>query len=179
MNNKNDMYKSLIEEYSKHSPSEKFALGGVFDISRLIREYYIDSCETNDVAGVHKHFINSYKLFLDNPEMIGISKALVNKDKSDTDPYMWNADIAHLSDGSHVALLYMPVQGGNITARLVGIIFGEKTDGYYYCMLNKEGSSEVYRNKAFAGIEKIGEVSGSGLELMKAFQECISKEYLG
>jgi hypothetical protein len=74
----------------------------------------------------------------------------------------------------------MPIQNDILVARVVGIIFSSKGDGYYYCMLNKDENvpATVNRNKAMLGVEKIGEVKGVGFELMHNFLECISKDFL-
>ena len=100
-----------------------------------------------------------------------IKQAAVNADKNDTDPRGWNTDIFDLQSGDVVALCYMPIIDQTFDARIIGVVLGQKGDGYYYCNLNKDNriGSDVMRNKAILGIEKAGEVNGRGFELMKAF----------
>ena len=78
-----------------------------------------------------------------------------------------------------MALLFMPIQNKDISARIVGIVFSENSDGYYYCMLNsdKNASSDVYRNKPMQGVHIIGNVNGVGFELMHRFLDCIVNDY--
>jgi hypothetical protein len=122
----------------------------------------------------------AYSLFLTHPECVGINSQMINKNMDDTNSITWNADIFTLSNGDKVALLFMPIQNDILVARVVGIIFSSKGDGYYYCMLNKDENvpATVNRNKAMLGVEKIGEVKGVGFELMHNFFECISKDFL-
>ena len=75
--------------------------------------------------------------------------------------------------------IFMPIKSDALAARIAGIIFSDKGDGYYYCMLKKDenSNSDVFRNKAEQGIGKIGEVSGTGFELMHSFLDCIKNNY--
>ena len=73
----------------------------------------------------------------------------------------------------------MPIQHNTVEARIVGIIFSDKGDGYYYCMLNKgeDNVSGVIRNKAMLGIGRVGAISGLGFELMNSFLNCMKQDY--
>ena len=159
--------------------SERFVSGAVFDSSRLARSNYIEAMQSKDPLAVLTLFINSYRLFIDHPEILGIPPETLNKDNIDTEPGMWNADIFSLRDGDYAALLFMPIKSDVLSARIAGIIFSDKGDGYYYCMLKKDenSNSDVFRNKAEQGIGKIGEVSGTGFELMHSFLDCIKNNY--
>lgn len=76
-------------------------------------------------------------------------------------------------------MLYIPVENEDITARIVGIIFSDTEDGYYYCMLSKdeEASSEVLRNMGWDGVHPAGNAEGRGFELMDSFLECITTDF--
>ena len=76
-------------------------------------------------------------------------------------------------------MCFMPIDDQTYEARIIGIVLGQKGDGYYCCNLNKDenASSEVMRNKAIHGIEKAGEVKGRGFPLMNAFLSCIKQNY--
>lgn len=176
---KEDIIKMILEQQSQRSPSEQFASGAVFDISRQQREAFWQMVRSNDVKSLWRLFANAYDLFLGNPGIVGFSPNMVNPDHNDTDPRTWNVDIFNLSNRDYVAMCFMPIQHETFAARIVGILFSDTGDGYYYCMLNKDESisSDVLRNKAIYGVEKIGEVKGLGFELMNDFLDCIKKDY--
>ena len=93
---------------------------------------------SNDVFSLLNLFASAYSLFLENPQVVGFIPEIVNKDNNDTNPNMWNVDIFKLQNDDYAALLLMPIQHDIFTAGIVGIVFGDNCDGYYYCMLNKD-----------------------------------------
>ena len=181
----NDILKNASKEdilnlfMQQQSPSGLFASGAIFDISRQGRDAFIEALSSNDVFSLLNLFASAYSLFLENPQVVGFIPEMVNKDNNDTNPNMWNADIFKLQNDDYAALLFMPIQHDIFMARIVGIVFGNNCDGYYYCMLNKdeERLSDVIRNKAMEGVEKIGEVKGTGFELMYSFLNFIKEDY--
>lgn len=176
---KEEIFKMILEQQAKSSPSDQFASGAIFDISRQQREAFEQAVCSNDALLLLKLFANAYYLFLNNPEVVGVTSNMVNKNKNDTDPGTWNANIFHLTEEDHIALLFMPVQSTALSARIIGIIFSSKGDRYYYCMLNKDEkmTSDVIHNRAIYGIDKIGEVKGVGFELMNSFLNCIKDDW--
>lgn len=176
---KEEIFKMILEQQAQRSPSEQFASGAVFDILRKEREIFEHVARANNALTLQKLFADAYSLFLNNPEVVGFSHNMVNKNNNDTDTWTWNADIFSLNEEDHAILLFMPVQDTAFTARIVGIILSRKGDGYYYCMLNKDEKipSDVNRNKAMSGIEKIGEVKGLGFELMNSFLNCMKDNF--
>lgn len=176
---KEEIFKMILEQQAQRSPSEQFASGAVFDILRKEREIFEHVARANNALTLQKLFADAYSLFLNNPEVVGLSHNMVNKNNNDTDTWTWNADIFSLNEEDHAILLFMPVQDTAFTARIVGIILSRKGDGYYYCMLNKDEKipSDVNRNKAMSGIEKIGEVKGLGFELMNSFLNCMKDNF--
>lgn len=176
---KEEIFRMILERQTQSSPSDQFASGAVFDISRQQREAYEQAVCTNDALSLLKLFTNAYFLFLCNPEVVGFTPDMVNKNQNDTDPNTWNTDIFSLNEEDRAALLFMPAQSNVLRARIIGIIFSRKGDGYYYCMLNKDEKtpSDVIRNKAIYGLDKIGEVKGLGLELMNSFLNCIKADF--
>jgi hypothetical protein len=177
---KEDIIKAIFEQMAQQSPSQHFVQGSVFDIVRQQHSAFEQIVRNHDVMSVHKFFINSYLSFCSNPNGAGFINAnALNVDKNDTDPRKWNTDIFDLQSGDVVALCYMPIIDQAFDARIIGVVLGQKGDGYYYCNLSKDNriGSDVMRNKAILGIEKAGEVNGRGFELMKAFVSCISNNY--
>ena len=176
---KEDIFRMILEQQAQRTPSERFASGAVFDISKQSRELFLNVLRSNDAMALKQLFIKTYMLFMEHPEWIGLSPQMVNQNAVDTNPAEWNSDIFKLSDETYAALLYMPVCNNNVSARIVGIIFGDKGDGYYYCMLDKDEStpSTVCRNRAMLGINNIGEVKGRGFELMNSFLNIIRNDY--
>lgn len=177
-NSRENLFKMIIEQETRKSPSEHFASGAVFDISRQNRNAFKQVLSANDLS-ILELFVNSYMLFLNNPQIVGFTPVMVNKENNDTKPETWNADVFKLQSGDFAALLFMPIQHETLTARIVGIIFGEQGDGYYYCMLNKDGDvfSDVMRNKGMLGIETVGEIKGVGFEMMNSFLNCITNDF--
>ena len=177
---KEDIFKAIFEQMAQQSPSKHFVQGSVFDIVRQQHSIFEQLVRNHDVMSVHSFFMNSYLSFCSNPSGAGFINAnALNVDKNDTDPRSWNTDIFDLQSGDVVALCYMPISDPTFDARMIGIVLGQRGDGYYYCNLNKDNSigSDVMRNKAILGIEKAGEVNGRGFELMEAFLNCISNNY--
>lgn len=174
-----DIYKKILEMQAQRAPSESFAFGAVFDISRQSREIFLDVLRSNNAMALKQLFVKAYMMFLQHPEYVGVNPQTVNPKADDTNPAEWNADIFKLSDGTYAALLFMPIQNRFISARIVGIIFGDNGDGYYYCMLSRDESipSRVCRNKAMLGISNVGEVKGLGFELMNRFLSIIESDY--
>ncbi len=176
---KEELYRQIFEMYARKSPSERFVSGAVFDLSRQNRDVFLQVLGTRDATSLLSLFIGAYHVFLANPGAVGMPADTAGKAADDTDPRMWNADCFTLPSGDQAALLFMPVRHDSLAARLVGIIFSDRGDGYYYCMLNGRDDlpSDVFRNKAWAGIEKVGEVSGRGFELMDSFLTCIRDDF--
>ena len=176
---KEDFYQMFMQQEAQRSPSDQFASGSVFDISRLYRDAFYFAASSNDVGSLYKLFVDSYYLFLDNPQVVGFTPAMVNINNNDTNPARWNVNIFSLQPGDYAALLFMPIQHDTLAARIVGIVFSDEGDGYYYCMLNKGSdiASDVIRNNALFGLEKVGAVRGLGFELMNSFLNCITQDY--
>lgn len=176
---KEDIIHRILEKQANESPSKRFASGAVFDIVRQNRMTFLQSIQAKDVLSLKMLFVNSYMSFLANPEIVGLSPNMMNNAASDTDPQTWNVDIVRLPNGNDAALLFIPIQNDEIEARIVGIVFDDNEDGYYYCMLNKDESkaSIVYRNCAWQGIRQIKEINGRGFELMNKFADCISIDF--
>jgi len=177
---KEDIFKAIFEQMAQQSPSKHFVQGSVFDIVRQQHSTFEQLVRNHDAMSVHMFFMNAYLSFCSDPSGAGfINASALNVDKNDTDPRSWNTDIFDLQSGDVVALCYMPISDPTFDARMIGIVLGQRGDGYYYCNLNKDNSigSDVMRNKAILGIEKAGEVNGRGFELMEAFLNCISNNY--
>ena len=124
-------------------------------------------------------FAQAYQLYLSDPAALGEIPQLVDRTRNDTNPSMWNVDIVQMEHGDYAVLCFMPVQNDELIARVVGIAVSEQGDGYYYCMLNKDDAAEsdVIRNNAMQGIERVGSVKGLGFELMQAFVECMKNDF--
>lgn len=172
---KEDIFRELLQQLAQSSPSAHFASGAVFDIVRQQHGEFAQIVRSNNASGLHLFFANAYIAFCRNPDMVGFTPNMVNGNNNDTDPRVWNADIFPFENGDAAALCYMPVQDDALAARIIGIILSDRGDRYYYCMLNKNESlpSDVMRNKALDGIEKVGAVRGRGFELMQNFLNCI------
>ncbi len=176
---KNDIGKMILERMANRSPSETFASGTVFDIVRQERGIFERIVRANDPYSVLTFFANAYISYCGNQSEAGTPAYTMNIQNNDTDPRSWNADIFALPNGSVAALCFMPIQNGSVDARIIGIILDNGGDGYYYCMLNKGENvvSDVNRNKGMYGIEKVGEVSGRGFELMDRFLDCMKHDF--
>ena len=174
-NTKEDIMKQLLQNMMQKTPSEHFASGAVFDITRQNHDRFAQIVNSNDAIFLNNFFANAYVAFCDQPQIVGFTSSMVDVRQNDTNPGTWNADIVNISSGEKVALCFMPINNAKYSARIIGIVLGNSGDRYYYCMLNKDDNmfSDVIQNKAMFGIEKIGSVKGSGFELMNSFVECI------
>lgn len=178
-NSKEEIIKNAVMQMAQKSPSEHFATGAVFDIASQQHETLENIVRSGNATALLMFFADAYKTFCSNPGIVNFSPAMVNANLNDTNPNMWNADIFESKNGNMVAQCYMPIQNAELSARIIGIVLSEHGDGYYYCMLNKDenSASDVKRNKALFGSEKVGEVKGRGFELMHGFRDCITKDY--
>lgn len=178
---KEDIFKFILEQQRLKSPSEIFASGAIFDFSKTSRVSFVSAIQSENPTQLLYLFIQAYHLFLENPECAGLSASMINVNNNDTNVNSWCADTFSLASKDKAALLFMPItiNNNNLLARVVGIIFSDRGDGYYYCMLNKDHAmpSSVFCNKGIHGIEQIGEVNGLGFELMHSFFDCISKDF--
>lgn len=165
----------FFAEFAQQPPSELFASGAVFDIVRLNHETFEQVVQSSDAYALLQFFSAAYSLFCENPEVAGLPSGLFDRNNEDTNPAYWNADLCTLSNGDVAALCYMPVQSDSVEARIFGIVLSDQGDRYYYCMLGKDEDaySDVMQNKALYGVEKVGEIKGSGFELMDAFLACM------
>lgn len=176
---KDEIYQMIFQGMAQESPSRHFVAGTVFDFARQNRSAIEYALKSGDLLRVQMLFINGYLKYLNDPRSMGGIPGIVDKEKNDTDPRGWNLSVKTLRNGDQAILLYMPIENARLSARIVGIVFGGRGDGYYYCMLNKDENmqSEVVRNKAMAGIETVGAVKGRGFELMESFVDCIRRDY--
>lgn len=172
---KEDILKEFFEQMRQKTPSDHFVSGAVFDIVRQNHEAFERIVRDKNALDLQTFFAKAYMLFCDQPQIVGFTPAMVDRNKNDTDPRMWNADIFHFDSGESIALCFIPVQHDTLLARIVGIVLSDNGDRYYYCMLNKDTNafSDVIQNKARLGIEKVGEVRGIGFELMNSFVDVI------
>ena len=163
---------------AQQAPSERFATGAVFDISRQYHTEFEEAVRSADPLSLLKYFAGAYDLFCEHPDVVGMPVP-VDKDKEDTDYHKWFTYILQLETGEYVALCYMPIENDELEASIIGIVLSEKGDGYYYCMLNKDENeySPVYRNKGVPGITSIGGVKGSGTLLMYRILSCIQNDF--
>lgn len=177
--NKDEIMKMIFSQMMQKSPSDYFASGAVFDITRQRHEAFEQIIRSGNALALLKFFSEAYVLFCDNPSVVGFTANMVNLANNDTDTRNWNADIFKLESNDFAALCFIPIQNDTIAARVVGIILSDRGDGYYYCMLNKDENtySDVIRNKAMAGVENIGKVKGLGFELMDSFLNCIKENF--
>lgn len=172
---KEDILKEFFEQMRQKTPSDHFASGAVFDIVRQNHEAFERIVRDKNALDLRTFFAKAYMLFCDQPQIVGFTPAMVDRNKNDTDPRMWNADIFHFDSGESIAPCFIPVQHDTLLARIVGIVLSDNGDRYYYCMLNKDTNafSDVIQNKARLGIEKVGEIRGIGFELMNSFVDVI------
>lgn len=175
---KEDIYNALFQSIADQAPSERYATGIVFDLTRLYHEEFEAAVRSSDAITLWKFFAGAYMLFCEHPDVTGLPIP-VNMEKEDTDYRQWNTDIFPLESGDFAALCYMPITNNELEARMIGIILSKSGDGYYYCMLKKDENeaSTVYRNRAMHGITVAGEVKGRGFELMHAFLNCIQEDF--
>lgn len=174
---KEDILKLILEQMGQKTPSEHFASGAIFDITRNMHSNFEQIVRSNNPSALHEFFSGAYMMFCNNPQIVGFTPAIVDINKNDTDPRSWNADVFTFSTGEAITLCYMPIQHDTLAARIIGIAIDDDGDRYYYCMLNKDMNvlSDVIQNKAMLGVEKIGEIKGQGSDLMKSFLNCIKK----
>ena len=175
-NSKEDIMKMILQNMGQKAPSEHFASGAVFDITRQNHNLFEQIVNSSNAGALMDFFVNAYVTFINQPQIVGFTQSIVDKNRNDTNPGMWNTDIMTLSSGEKIALCFMPVNSDVYEARIIGIVLGNGGDRYYYCMLSKDENilSDVIQNKAMLGIEKIGSVKGRGFELMNNFIECIN-----
>ena len=175
-NSREEIFRMIMQKMSQKTPSEHFASGAVFDITRQNHEQFVQIVNSCKASSLLIFFINAYLAFCNQPQIVGLTQSMVDTNRNDTNPKMWNADIMTLSSGEKVALCFMPINNDVYEARIIGIVLGNSGDRCYYCMLNKDKNmlSDVIRNKAMLGVEKIGEVKGRGFDLMYNFVECIN-----
>ena len=174
-NTKSDFMREALET---GAPSEIFASGAVFDISRQQRENFEEIVRSGNSGILLKWFIDAYNLFCENPAIVNFPFSMATADKNDVCITEMNADIFALPNGSRAALCFMPIQSDVLDARIIGIILSDTGDRYYYCMLKKDEDalSDVFRNKALQGLEKIGKIKGRGFELMNSFLDSIKND---
>lgn len=174
---KEEFFRMVLEQMCQKTPSEHFASGAIFDIVRKDHSSFEQLVRSKNPVALQNFFVNAYLLFCKNPEIVGLTPAMVDIKKNDTDPLTWNADIITSSSGEAIALCYMPIQHQTLEARIIGIVIGSECDRYYYCMLNKDINmlSDVMQNKVMLGVEKVGEIKGRGFDLMNSFVVCMNK----
>lgn len=180
-NSKEDFFKMFFEAERQKAPSENFASGAVFDISRKFRDKFKTIVDSNNALQLNQFFSKAYLLFCSQPEIVGFTKNMVNTSLNDTELQEWNADIFKLENGDAAALCFMPIRNDTLDARVIGIILSDRGDGYYYCMLKKgeNTASTVIRNKGIFGTSEIGQVAGRGFSLMNSFLNCIKADFAG
>ncbi|MCR5339064.1 MAG: SseB family protein [Lachnospiraceae bacterium] len=176
---KNVILQTEMYKYLRGPASEQFAAGSMFDFCKKWRESFMRALMTNDVYALSDLFRRAYALYLDDPGKVGLSYVRIKKENDDTDPENWNVNIECIQGTDFVVMLYMPVNSDEIRARLSGIIFGEKGDGYYFVMLDKdeENFSDMYRNNGLSGITKTHRVRGSGEDLIQRFLYFMKKSH--
>lgn len=175
---KDDIYNEVFQIVGEQAPSERYATGVVFDLSRLYHDEFEKAVRSSNALSLWQFFAGAYNLFCEHPEISGLPIP-VNMENEDTDYRQWNADIFPLESGDYAALCYMPISNDELDARIIGIILSEGGDGYYYCMLKKDENetSTVFRNRPMQGITVAGEVKGRGFDLMQAFLNCIQEDF--
>lgn len=171
--------RKIIEKQSKKAPSEDFAAFAVFKYIDKQHEEFEQIVRSINAGGLKSFLTHSYNEFINNPESVGFTPALINKNNNDTAPEEWNTDIFKLKDGEYAVLLYMPIHNEVLAARLIGVVLTVKGDEHYYCFLNKDAqtSSAVFYRNGKNEIIKIGEVKGLGVELMHQFLGCIKNNF--
>ncbi len=176
---KKDTYKEIFSELAKESPSKHFASGTIFDITRMNHDVIEKCVRMNYPKGIYKLFTQSYQTYLSNPAAFGAIPQVVDGSRNDTDPTKWNIDIIQMANNDRAVLCFMPIRDEKLSARIVGIAVSDHGDAYYYCMLNKDETveSEVIRNKAMNGVERVGSVKGLGFKLMQDFIDCMKKDF--
>ncbi len=165
---------ALMDVLGKRPASEVYASRAVFDLSHLYRDHFMKALRTSDSRKLSELFRATYTLFLDQPEVVGITHEMINRKNEDTDPVKWEVRCAAMPDGTPAALCCIPVQSKTVFARLTGIVFSDSGDEYYFCMMGKDEKtpSEVMRNNGTMPV-KTGEIRGTDPEIMDRFLECI------
>lgn len=161
------------------SLSESFASGALLSFIKRRYELIEQILCKNSVPALNEFIAEMYKVFCRSPEIGGYYRWNLDMDNNDTDPSQWSVEIVHLQTGEAAILLCMPVQDKLYAARMIGIIPREKNINYYYSMIWKEYKlpSDVKWNRDELGVEKVGEVKGSGPKLRESFLECISEAH--
>ena len=154
----------------------------MFDFVRIVHDEYEEVVRSSDLQKLQTlsiFYYNSYNLLLDEPEMVCSLPGLIDPEKNDTDATQWNVDVIPMDGDDMASLCFMPVDSDLYEARVFGIVLGSKGDGYYFSMINKDenAASEVYRNKGYEGVEKIGEATGRGFDLMDSFMAVVNDDY--
>ena len=170
------------QDLSEYPPSYYYAGGAVFDFVRIVHDEYEEVVRSSDLQKLQTlsiFYYNSYNLLLDEPEMVCSLPGLIDPEKNDTDATQWNVDVIPMDGDDMASLCFMPVDSDLYEARVFGIVLGSKGDGYYFSMINKDenAASEVYRNKGYEGVEKIGEATGRGFDLMDSFMAVVNDDY--
>ena len=170
------------QDLSEYPPSYYYAGGAVFDFVRIVHDEYEEVVRSSDLQKLQTlsiFYYNSYNLLLDEPEMVCSLPGLIDPEKNDTDATQWNVDVISMDGDDRASLCYMPVDSDLYEARVFGIVLGNKGDRYYFSMINKDenAASEVYRNKGYEGVEKIGEATGRGFDLMDSFMAVVNDDY--
>ena len=171
-----------VQDISEYPPSYYYAGGAVFDFVRIVHDEYEEVVRSSDLQKLQTlsiFYYNSYNLLLDEPEMVCSLPGLIDPEKNDTDATQWNVDVIPMDGDDMASLCFMPVDSDLYEARVFGIVLGSKGDGYYFSMINKDenAASEVYRNKGYEGVEKIGEATGRGFDLMDSFMAVVNDDY--
>ena len=170
------------QDLSEYPPSYYYAGGAVFDFVRIVHDEYEEAVRSSDLQKLQTlsmFYYNSYNLLLDEPELMCSFPGLIDPEKNDTDATQWNVDVIPMDGDDRASLCYMPVDSDLYEARVFGIVLGNKGDRYYFSMIDKDenAASEVYRNKGYEGVEKIGEVTGRGFDLMDSFMTVVNDDY--
>ena len=184
---KKEIQKKIIQIITARAPSEIFASGAVFDISRLQRDRLLYIVHSMDTIALHLWFFQAYTILMTQPEVINVPRSFVNKEIEDINPKDflkdWVTAIYNTPHGERIAYCYISIRNEIYTARMIGIVLHEDKDkdAYYYCMVKKdeEEQSEVKRNLAVHGLgtKKVGEIKGKGFELEDRFLNCIQLDY--
>ena len=166
---------ALMDVLGKPTASEAFASGALFELSGQYRDHFLKALQASDNQKLFDLFRATFTLFIDQPETAGLTEAMFNKKSEDTDPMKWNVSCSAAADGGSIALCRMPVKSKTLSARLVGIVFSDSGDRYYYCMLNKDAGtpSEIMRRTGKQPPEKAGEITGAEADSMDAFLACV------
>ncbi len=63
--------KIFYEVIAQQTPSERFASGAVFDISRIYRGQFEEIVLSSDALELWKFFASAYLVYCENPEIVG------------------------------------------------------------------------------------------------------------